>query len=112
MMLKVFPDDDLRSMAYDRKKEQEKGIHMTPIAMMPSISMLTLPERDNVFVLGADTSGVGIEITLIQDGPWHERGLIRRVSHLKWKFKEDDSAQILPTNTPADEEAKVQLIIA
>ncbi|RZR88033.1 hypothetical protein BHM03_00015518 [Ensete ventricosum] len=30
MMLKVFPDDDLGSMAHDRKKEQEKGIHMTP----------------------------------------------------------------------------------
>ncbi|RRT59940.1 hypothetical protein B296_00011820 [Ensete ventricosum] len=75
MMLKVFPDDDLRSMAYDRKKEQEKGIHMTPIAMMPSISILTLPERDNVFVLGADTSRVGINITLIQDGTWHERGV-------------------------------------
>ncbi|RWW44377.1 hypothetical protein BHE74_00049863, partial [Ensete ventricosum] len=38
--------------------------------------------------------------------------LIRRVSHLKWKFKEDDLAEILPTNTPVDEEAKVQLIIA
>ncbi|RWW11697.1 hypothetical protein GW17_00024675 [Ensete ventricosum] len=37
MMLKVFPDDDLRSTAHDRKKEQEKGIHMTSIAMMPSI---------------------------------------------------------------------------
>ncbi|RWW53907.1 hypothetical protein BHE74_00039551 [Ensete ventricosum] len=38
--------------------------------------------------------------------------LIRQVSHLKWKFKDDNSAQILPTNTPADEEAKVQLMIA
>ncbi|RWV82995.1 hypothetical protein GW17_00055462 [Ensete ventricosum] len=56
MMLKVFPDDDLGSTAHDRKKEQEKGIHMTPIAMMPSISMLALPGRGNVFVLGADTS--------------------------------------------------------
>ncbi|RWW13234.1 hypothetical protein GW17_00023064 [Ensete ventricosum] len=36
MMLKVFPDDDLRFMAHDRKKKQEKGIHMTPIATMPS----------------------------------------------------------------------------
>ncbi|RRT32843.1 hypothetical protein B296_00051107, partial [Ensete ventricosum] len=44
MMLKVFPDDNLRSTAHDRKKEQEKGIHMTPTAMMPSISMLALPE--------------------------------------------------------------------
>ncbi|RZS27146.1 hypothetical protein BHM03_00060572 [Ensete ventricosum] len=65
MMLKVFPDDDLRSMAHDHKKEQEKDIHMTPTAMMRSISMLTLPERDNVFVLRADTSGVGISVTLI-----------------------------------------------
>ncbi|RZS25762.1 hypothetical protein BHM03_00059014, partial [Ensete ventricosum] len=75
MMLKVFPDDDLGSTAHDRKKEQEKGIHMTPTAMMPSISMLALPERGNVFVLGADTSRVGIDVTLMQDGPWHERGV-------------------------------------
>ncbi|RZS12960.1 hypothetical protein BHM03_00044470 [Ensete ventricosum] len=40
MMLKVFPDDDLGSTAHDRKKEHEKGIHMTPTAMMPSILML------------------------------------------------------------------------
>ncbi|RWW49976.1 hypothetical protein BHE74_00043819 [Ensete ventricosum] len=44
MMLKVFPDDDLGSTAHDRKKEQEKDIHMTPIAMMPFISMLALPD--------------------------------------------------------------------
>ncbi|RWV82052.1 hypothetical protein GW17_00056480 [Ensete ventricosum] len=75
MMLKVFPDDDLGSMTHDRKKEQEKGIHMTPTAMMSSISMLALPECDNVFVLGADTSRVGIGVTLMQDGPWHERGV-------------------------------------
>ncbi|RWW39702.1 hypothetical protein BHE74_00054940 [Ensete ventricosum] len=68
MMLKVFPDDDLGSTAHDRKKKQEKGIHMTPITMMPSISMLTLPERDNVFILGADISRVGIGVILIQDG--------------------------------------------
>ncbi|RRT50195.1 hypothetical protein B296_00002495 [Ensete ventricosum] len=68
MMLKVFPDNDLGSMAHDRKKEQEKDIHMTPTAMMPSISMLALPECDNVFVLGVDKSRVGIDITLIQDG--------------------------------------------
>ncbi|RWW50188.1 hypothetical protein BHE74_00043575 [Ensete ventricosum] len=60
MMLKVFPDDDLGSMAHDRKKEQEKGINMTPTAMMPSILMLALLERGNVFVLRADTSRVGI----------------------------------------------------
>ncbi|RWV96299.1 hypothetical protein GW17_00041007 [Ensete ventricosum] len=69
MMLKVFPDDDLRFTTHDRKKEQEKGIHTTPIAMMPSILMLALPERDNVFVLGADTSRDGINVTLMQDGP-------------------------------------------
>ncbi|RWW15014.1 hypothetical protein GW17_00021169 [Ensete ventricosum] len=68
MMLKVFPDDDLGSMAHDRKKEQEKDIHMTPTAMMPSISMLALPECGNVFVLGADKFRVGIGITLMQDG--------------------------------------------
>ncbi|RRT41179.1 hypothetical protein B296_00040726 [Ensete ventricosum] len=66
MMLKVFLDDNLGFMAYDRKKEQEKGIHMTPTAMMPSISMLALPECGNVFVLGADTSRVGIGVTLMQ----------------------------------------------
>ncbi|RRT34321.1 hypothetical protein B296_00052556 [Ensete ventricosum] len=30
MMLKVFPDDDLGPTAHERKKEQEKGIHMIP----------------------------------------------------------------------------------
>ncbi|RWW42506.1 hypothetical protein BHE74_00051942 [Ensete ventricosum] len=75
MMLKVFPDDNLGSTAHGRKKEQEKGIHMTLTAMMPSISMLALPERGNVFVLGANTSRVGVDVTLIQDGPWHERGV-------------------------------------
>ncbi|RRT32366.1 hypothetical protein B296_00052895 [Ensete ventricosum] len=75
MMLKVFPDDNLGSTAYDRKKEHDKGIHMTPTAMMPSTSMLALPERDNVFVLEADTSRVEIGVTLMQDGPWHERGV-------------------------------------
>ncbi|RZS03043.1 hypothetical protein BHM03_00033168, partial [Ensete ventricosum] len=68
MMLKVFPNDDLESTTHDCKKEQEKGIHMTPTAMMPSISMLALPERGNVYILGADTSRVGIDITLMQDG--------------------------------------------
>ncbi|RWW79999.1 hypothetical protein BHE74_00011674 [Ensete ventricosum] len=75
MMLKVFHDDDLGSKAHDGKKEQEKGIHLTPIAMMPSISMLALPKRGNVFILRADTSRVGISVTLMQDGPWHERGM-------------------------------------
>ncbi|RRT37561.1 hypothetical protein B296_00013835 [Ensete ventricosum] len=75
MMLKVFPDDDLGSTAHNCKKEQEKDIHMTPTAMMPSISMLALPERGNVFILGADISRVGISVTLMQDGPWHERGV-------------------------------------
>ncbi|RRT38323.1 hypothetical protein B296_00020157 [Ensete ventricosum] len=63
MLLKVFPDDDLGSTAHDRK-EQEKGIYMTLIAMMSSISMLALPERGNVFVLGADTSRVGIGVEI------------------------------------------------
>ncbi|RRT33256.1 hypothetical protein B296_00049953 [Ensete ventricosum] len=67
MMLKVFPDDDLGSTTHDHKKKQEKGIHITPTAMMPSISMLALSEHSNVFVLGADTSKVGIGITLMQD---------------------------------------------
>ncbi|RRT61226.1 hypothetical protein B296_00018969 [Ensete ventricosum] len=65
MLLKVFPDDGLGFMAHDRKKEQEKGIHITPTAMMPSISMLALPKRGNVFVIGADTSRVEIGVTLI-----------------------------------------------
>ncbi|RRT33217.1 hypothetical protein B296_00004754 [Ensete ventricosum] len=67
MMLKVFPDDDLRSTAHDRQKELEKGIHMTT-TMIPSISMLALPECVNLLVRGADTSRVGINITLMQDG--------------------------------------------
>ncbi|RZR84449.1 hypothetical protein BHM03_00011287 [Ensete ventricosum] len=87
MILKVFPNDDLRSTAHDRKKEQEKGIHMTPIA---------LPERGNVFVLGADTSRVGIDITLMQDSPWHERGVrpkelqsMLTLAHAKKKWPPD-----------------------
>ncbi|RZR88896.1 hypothetical protein BHM03_00016545 [Ensete ventricosum] len=48
MMLEVFPDDDLRFTAHDRKKEQEEGIHMTPTAMMPSTSVLALPDHGNV----------------------------------------------------------------
>ncbi|RWV89813.1 hypothetical protein GW17_00048023 [Ensete ventricosum] len=68
MMLKVFPDDDLGSTTHDCKKEQKKCIHMTPTAMMPSIPMLALPECGNVFVLIADTSRVGIDVTLMQDG--------------------------------------------
>ncbi|RRT62774.1 hypothetical protein B296_00005385 [Ensete ventricosum] len=68
MMLKVFPDDNLGSTTHDHKKEQEKGIHVTPTAMMSSISMLALPERNNVFVLRVDTSIVGIDTTLMQDG--------------------------------------------
>ncbi|RWV93172.1 hypothetical protein GW17_00044394 [Ensete ventricosum] len=75
MMLKVFPYDDLGSTTHDHKEEQEKGIHITPTAMMPSVSMLALPEHDNVFVLGADRSRVGIDVTLMQDGPWYERGV-------------------------------------
>ncbi|RRT77934.1 hypothetical protein B296_00005412 [Ensete ventricosum] len=75
MILKIFPDDDLKSMAHDRKKELKKGIHMTPTTMMPSISMLALPERSNMFILGADTSRVEIGVTLMQDGPWHKRGV-------------------------------------
>ncbi|RWV92172.1 hypothetical protein GW17_00045477 [Ensete ventricosum] len=72
---KSLPKYDLKSTAHNRKKEQEEGIHMTPTAMMPSISMLALPEHDNVFIVGVDTSRVGIDITLMQDGPWHERGV-------------------------------------
>ncbi|RRT50194.1 hypothetical protein B296_00002494, partial [Ensete ventricosum] len=48
MMLKLFPNDDLRATAHDRKKEQEKGIHMTPTAMMPYVSNLALPQCGNV----------------------------------------------------------------
>ncbi|RWW68904.1 hypothetical protein BHE74_00023554 [Ensete ventricosum] len=66
MMLKVFPEDDLESTAHNRNKEQEKGIHLTPTTMIPSISMLALPEHGNVFVLGVDISRVGIGVT--QDG--------------------------------------------
>ncbi|RWV92735.1 hypothetical protein GW17_00044863 [Ensete ventricosum] len=51
MMLKVFPNDDLGSIAHDCKKEQEKDIHMTPTTMMPSISMLALPEYGNVEIV-------------------------------------------------------------
>ncbi|RRT42099.1 hypothetical protein B296_00038213 [Ensete ventricosum] len=96
MILKVFHDDDLESIAHDHKKEQEKGIHMTPTNMMPSISMLALPERSNVFVLGADTSRVEIDVTLMQDGLWHERGVSLKelqsmltLAHAKKKWPPD-----------------------
>ncbi|RWW44448.1 hypothetical protein BHE74_00049780 [Ensete ventricosum] len=92
MMLKVFHDDDLESTAHDHKKEQEKGIHMTPTAMMPSISMLC----SNVFVLGVDISRVGIDVTLMQDGLWHERGVSLKelqsmltLAHAKKKWPPD-----------------------
>ncbi|RWV93952.1 hypothetical protein GW17_00043553, partial [Ensete ventricosum] len=75
IMLKVFPYYDLGSTAHDRKKKHEKCIHMTPTSMMLSISMLALPKCGNVFILRADTSRVGIGFTLMQDGPWHERGV-------------------------------------
>ncbi|RZR78192.1 hypothetical protein BHM03_00003465 [Ensete ventricosum] len=68
MMLKFFPNDDLGSTTHNRKKEQEKDIHMTPTTVMSSISMLALPEHGNVFVLGAGTSKVRIDVTLMQDG--------------------------------------------
>ncbi|RWW60377.1 hypothetical protein BHE74_00032632 [Ensete ventricosum] len=72
MMLEVFLDDDLQSTAHDRKKEQEKGIHTTPITMMPSISVLALPKRGNVFIIRADISRVEIGTILMQDGEQHE----------------------------------------
>ncbi|RZR83178.1 hypothetical protein BHM03_00009734 [Ensete ventricosum] len=107
MMLKVFPDDDLGSTTHDRKKEQEKDIHMTLTAMMPSILMLALPEHGNMFVLRADTSRVGIGITLIQDGPWHEKGVSPKElqsmltpAHAKKKC--------LPTNFRMDEKLKIE----
>ncbi|RWW57114.1 hypothetical protein BHE74_00036118 [Ensete ventricosum] len=86
-MLKVFPDDDLGSTAHDRKKEQEKDIHMTPTAMMSSISMLALLERGNVFVLGADTSRVRIGITLMQDATtsYAPPSLCVRVARSDWR---------------------------
>ncbi|RZS11339.1 hypothetical protein BHM03_00042664 [Ensete ventricosum] len=83
MMLKVFPDDDLGSTAHGRKKEQEKGIHMTLTAMMPSISMLALPERGNVFVLGANTSRVGVDVTLIQDAKAQEPNIARYLAEAR-----------------------------
>ncbi|RWW40222.1 hypothetical protein BHE74_00054377 [Ensete ventricosum] len=66
IMLEVFSDEDLRSMAHDRKKEQEKGIYITPTATMPSTSLLALPECDNMSVIGVDISGVRIGTVLMQ----------------------------------------------
>ncbi|RZR96099.1 hypothetical protein BHM03_00025063 [Ensete ventricosum] len=68
MMLDVFLNDDRQSTTHDCKKEQEKDIHTTPIAMIPSTSMLALPKRGNVFIIGADISGVEINTILMQDG--------------------------------------------
>ncbi|RRT33069.1 hypothetical protein B296_00057368 [Ensete ventricosum] len=129
MMLKVFPDDDLRSTAHDRKKEQEKGIHITPTAMIPSISMLALPERGNVFVLGADSSRVGIDvgyrgnltapvpikiydvdveddiilIDLRLGGRWWMEATSKAIVRIAWKMELQDSrnmALILDDRTP------------
>ncbi|RRT60341.1 hypothetical protein B296_00015350 [Ensete ventricosum] len=100
MMLKDFLDDDLRSTDQDREKteplkwrnQNKRRIiwrsqqNIIPLTMKkgapPWLSgtialttmMLLTPNRGQMFMIGADTSRVGIDITLMQDGPWHERG--------------------------------------
>ncbi|RWV91440.1 hypothetical protein GW17_00046272 [Ensete ventricosum] len=54
-------------------KQQEDGIHMSTIygastATMPSISVLALSNRNEVFEIGTDKTGVEIDTTLLQAG--------------------------------------------
>ncbi|RRT69764.1 hypothetical protein B296_00013735 [Ensete ventricosum] len=55
MMLEVIPDDDLWSMAHERKKEQEEDILTTLTSTMPSTSVLALSEYGNVLEDKADS---------------------------------------------------------
>ncbi|RRT43624.1 hypothetical protein B296_00018447 [Ensete ventricosum] len=85
MLFEVLPIDDrkkIRSLQqqyqhriYDWMeikilKEQEEGMHTSTIygvftATMPSISVLVLPDRNEVFEIGADKTGVEIGTTLL-----------------------------------------------
>ncbi|RRT85858.1 hypothetical protein B296_00007580 [Ensete ventricosum] len=103
-LLKVFLIDDLRSTTDDHKKieslqqqyqhgicdwmkikilkEQEECIHTSTIcralaATIPSIPVLALPDRDEVFEIGADITGVEIITTLLQAG----QTLLRTEAH-------------------------------
>ncbi|RWW29341.1 hypothetical protein GW17_00006140 [Ensete ventricosum] len=95
MMLEVFLDNDLRSTAHDHKKEQEKGIHTTPIAMMPSTSVLALPEHGNVFIMRADISRVEISTILMQDGQQHEEVKMDPEKSLLLPTSDSDQARLL-----------------
>ncbi|RWW79617.1 hypothetical protein BHE74_00012084 [Ensete ventricosum] len=137
MMLKDFLDDDLRSMAQDREKieplqwrnhSKRRIIYRTQRSIPLTIKkdappwpsgtialttrMSSTPNHGQMFIIGSNTSRVGIGVTLMQDDPLTRSRLqlILQVSHLKWKFKEDDSAQILLIDTQ-DDEAKIQLMI-
>ncbi|RWV96253.1 hypothetical protein GW17_00041050 [Ensete ventricosum] len=84
-------------------KEQEEGINMSTIyriltTTMPSTSMLALPDRDNVFAIGAYISRIGIGTTLMQDG----RLLICTEALPTFHTIKDDSAQIHPPGIPTD----------
>ncbi|RWW13564.1 hypothetical protein GW17_00022706 [Ensete ventricosum] len=101
----VFPDDDLRSTAHDRKKikslqwknrskrviicRTQQNMNITPLTVkkdappwpsgtialtttMPSTPTPTFPDCGQMFLIGAETSRVGI-VTLMQD----DRPLIR-----------------------------------
>ncbi|RWW40840.1 hypothetical protein BHE74_00053713 [Ensete ventricosum] len=94
MTLKDLLDDDLRSMAQDRKKfeplqwrnqnkrriirrSQQNTIPLTVKKDAPpwpsgtialTTTMLSPPSRGQMFMIGADTSRVGIDVTLMQDG--------------------------------------------
>ncbi|RWW55127.1 hypothetical protein BHE74_00038291 [Ensete ventricosum] len=94
MMLKDFLDDDLRSTAQDREKikplqwrnqNKRRIIHRSQQNIIPLIvkkdalpwpsgtialttTILSPPSCGKMFMIGADTSRVGVGITLIQDG--------------------------------------------
>ncbi|RRT64939.1 hypothetical protein B296_00013567 [Ensete ventricosum] len=98
MMLKDFLGDDLRSMAQDREKIEplqwgnhnkrriicrtQRSIPLTIKKDAPpwpsgtialTTRMSSTPNRGQMFIIGSNTSRVGIGVTLMQDGPWHER---------------------------------------
>ncbi|RZR98688.1 hypothetical protein BHM03_00028093 [Ensete ventricosum] len=100
MMLEVFPDDDLRSTAHDRKKieslqwqnqskrgiicKTQRNMNVAPLTIkkdappwrsgtivlttiLSSTPTLAFPYYGHMFVIGADTSRIGISVILKQD---------------------------------------------
>ncbi|RZS06176.1 hypothetical protein BHM03_00036795 [Ensete ventricosum] len=101
---------------------------------MPSTPTLAFPDHGQMFVIGADTSRVGIGVILMQDErplfhveafpTLHSRllicyGILVATEFKVWldtgprhEEKKDDSTQIHPPDISADEKVHVQLMIA